>query len=222
VRVSRVAAWATALTLSAFMIAVPYYYYRYNYTFAKRLRPVDDGKVYRCGCLTAAGFTEAIRTRHIRTVINLMEEDPDPDLSTGYFDTTPVRESVLCARLGAKFVSLTVDLLSPDQLREHRPAGIDTFLELMDNPQTYPVLMHCRAGLHRTGVMTAVYRMEYDGWTPGEAMSELRSNGFGEFAATRANEYIAQYILSYRAGQRRAHAVAGRAVPGHLMALPRP
>jgi hypothetical protein len=211
-----------ALALFASMTGVPYFYYRYTYTYGKRLRPVDEGKVYRCGCLTAAGFTEAIRTRHIRTVINLMEEDPDPDLAAGYFDSTKVRESVLCARLGAKMVSLTVDLLGPEELRQHRPAGIDTYLELMDNPANFPVLIHCRAGLHRTGVMVAVYRMEYDGWTPSEAMAELRSNGFGDFAATAANEYIAQYILSYQPGQRRAHAGPARAAPVHLMALPRP
>jgi hypothetical protein len=212
-----------AVTLLALMAGVPYVYYRYTYTYAKRLRPVAEGKVYRSGCMTAAGFAEAIRTRHIRTVINLMEEDPDPDLPAGYFDPATVRESELCGRLGAKMVSLTVDLLPPAQLRTERPAAIDAFLDLMDNPENYPVLIHCRAGLHRTGVMVAVYRMEYDGWTPGEAMGELRSHGFGEFVATAANDYISQYILSYEPGRRRAHAGnPGRVVPGQLTAMPRP
>ena len=34
----------------------------------------------------------------------------------------------------------------------------------MDDPDSYPVLIHCNAGLNRTGVMVAVYRMEYQGW----------------------------------------------------------
>ena len=46
--------------------------------------------------------------------------------------------------------------------------------------------------------MTAVYRMEYNGWTSAEAMGELKANGFGDFAANAANDYITQYVLTYR------------------------
>jgi hypothetical protein len=55
--------------------------------------------------------------------------------------------------------------------------------------------------------MTAVYRMEYENWSPGQAHRELKANGFGEFASTAANDYITQYILTYRRGIRN---VAGR------------
>jgi protein tyrosine/serine phosphatase len=69
------------------------------------------------------------------------------------------------------------------------------------------VLIHCRAGLHRTGVMTAVYRMEYEGWTPGQAIEDLKANGFGEWPCTAANDYITQYILSYKRGLRHNQSV---------------
>ena len=168
--------------------------------------------------MTAAGFADAIRTRKIRTVINLMEDNVDPNLPAGYFDTTEIRESELCAALGAKMINLTVDLIEPNQLRDHRPAAIGTFLELMDRPEIYPVLIHCRAGLHRTGVMVAIYRMEYEGWTRHEAMSELRAHGFGDFAATAANDYINQYVLRFepRASSRVADG-SHASVPGRLM-----
>ena len=68
----------------------------------------------------------------------------------------------------------------------------------MDDPANYPVLIHCRAGLHRTGVLVAVYRMEYDRWSPSEAVREMLENGFGRFACDESNEYISQYILTYR------------------------
>jgi tyrosine-protein phosphatase SIW14 len=214
-RLSKLAAWAMALAITAVMAGVPFVYYRYCYTYAKRLRPVAEGKVYRSGCMTADGLAQTIEKLHIRTVVNLMEEYPDPILSQGFFDTSAVREAELCQRLGAKMINLNLDVIAANRVGTDRPAAIETFLELMDNPETYPVLIHCKAGLHRTGVIVAVYRMEYDRWTPHQAMGELKANGFSEFAATAANEYIMQYILTYEHG-RRTSSVAGRKlIPAH-------
>ena len=60
------------------------------------------------------------------------------------------------------------------------PADVNvrTFLAVMDDPGHYPVLVHCFAGIHRTGAMVAVYRMEYDHWPTAEALDELRTNGY--------------------------------------------
>jgi protein tyrosine/serine phosphatase len=81
----------------------------------------------------------------------------------------------------------------------------------MDRAENYPVLIHCKAGLHRTGVLVALYRMEYDGWSAQRAMDELKECGFGETKATRANEYIKQYVLTYRPRDvRPAVALGGR------------
>lgn len=205
---SKVATWTMALAIAALVAGVPFVYYRYCYTYGKRLRPVAEGQVYRSGCMTADGLTHTIEKYHIRTVLNLMEEFPDPILSAGYFDVREVPEKDLCRKLGATMINLTVDLTAPNRVGKERPAAIETFLELMDNPETYPVLIHCKAGLHRTGVIVAVYRMEYEGWTPHQAMRDLKANGFGEFAATAANEYIRQYILTYEPGIRNPKAAA--------------
>jgi hypothetical protein len=72
----------------------------------------------------------------------------------------------------------------------------------MDDPANYPVLLHCRAGLHRTGVLTAVYRMEYNHWSAGRAWQEMRDFGFGEMNCYADNVYIDQYICRYTPGLR--------------------
>src|SRR6266436_6366568 len=100
-----------ALAIAALVAGVPIVYYRYCYTYGKRLRPVADGKVYRSGCMTADGLAQTIESLHMRTVINLMEEYPDPILSQGYFDTSAVREAELCQRLGAQMINLNLDVI---------------------------------------------------------------------------------------------------------------
>ncbi len=50
----------------------------------------------------------------------------------------------------------------------------------MRDPANRPVFVHCALGKDRTGVVVAVYRMEAEGWTVGEATAEMRSFGFNE------------------------------------------
>src|SRR5687767_2421051 len=52
--------WGLGLTIAALVTVVPYGYYRWEYTFSKRLRQVVPGRVYRSGQLTADGFAAAV------------------------------------------------------------------------------------------------------------------------------------------------------------------
>jgi protein tyrosine/serine phosphatase len=190
------------IELAAALVVVPFGYYRWQYTHAKRLREVEPGRFYRSGQMTASGFQEAVQRYHLRTIINLQDEYPDPDIALGYWTSRTVKESDLCRALGVRYEYLPPDLIPRRQIPAHRPATIDRFLKLLDDPDSYPVLVHCRAGLHRTGVMTAVYRMEYQGLSRQDAVRDLKANGFGEFVCSSANDYITQYLLTYRPGLR--------------------
>jgi tyrosine-protein phosphatase SIW14 len=194
--------WTLGLGIAFLLIVVPFVRYRAVYAHSKRLREVDPGRFYRSGQMTAEGFAEAVARFGIRTIINLQDEYPDPDVRVRFLGGGTIKESELCRRLGVRYVYLVPDLISRRKVPAHRPRAIDEFLELLDRESTYPVLIHCRAGLHRTGVLSAVYRMEYQHWSRGEAFRELKANGFGEFAATAANDYVTQYILTYRRGVR--------------------
>jgi protein tyrosine/serine phosphatase len=190
--------WAAGVALAASMVYAPYLYYRYSLEHSKRLRPVVEESVYRSGCLTADGFRDAIEKLHIKTVISFWDEEPDPTLKRSRFNSDSIKESELCKELGVDYRFIYVELLPDARTGIDRPPAIDEFLKIMDDEKSYPVLFHCKAGLHRTGVMAAVYRMEYDGWSREEAMRELKSHGFGHFVATTRNPYIAQYIMPYQ------------------------
>jgi tyrosine-protein phosphatase SIW14 len=203
VRWSNLGNGVMGLALVVMMSVLPYVYYRHNLTHSKRLRPIEEGRAYRSGCLTATGFRDAIVKYKIKTVINLQEENQDPDLPASYFNTSRERESEICRSLGAKLAFVFVELVSAEQVGKERPPTIDRFLEIMDDPANYPVLIHCKAGLHRTGILAAVYRMEYQHWNRFDAWHELRAHGFGEFVSDASNNYITQYVLSYEPGHRR-------------------
>lgn len=52
------------------------------------------------------------------------------------------------------------------------------FLGLVNNPANWPVYVHCKGGRHRTGALTAVYRITRDGWTADRAFKEMKEYDF--------------------------------------------
>jgi hypothetical protein len=194
--------WALVAALVGIVGVAPAVYFRCVYDTHKRLRVVRPGRFYRSGQMTAEGFADAVQRYHIRTVLNVQDEFPDPDLDVSFWNRRIVKESELCRELGVRYVHLAPLLIPRRLVPEHRPPAIDQFLALLDDESNYPVLIHCHAGLHRTGILTAVYRMEYEGWTPREAYREMKAQGFGPWVCTSANDYVTQYVLSYRRGLR--------------------
>jgi tyrosine-protein phosphatase SIW14 len=199
--------WTLISLLAVILAVVPFYYYRGVYAHSKRLRVVDPGRVYRSGQLTEEGFADVVHRLGIRTILNLQDDYPDPDVRLGYWKRGSIKESAMCEKLHVRYLLIEPDLISRTRVPAERPAAIEQFLHLMDNPDNYPVLIHCKAGLHRTGVLSAVYRMEYQGWTPAQAYAELKAHGFGDMYCTIANDYVKQYVLTYQPGQRRGSSV---------------
>jgi len=193
-----VARWLMGIALAALLVAVPFLHFRSQYAHHKRLRTVAPDVLYRSGQMTADGFRDAVARYGLRTIINCQNEFPDPDLTISFWDRQTIRESELCHELGVHYIHLDPDLCSYRTDPAARPRVIDQFLAVLDDPVARPILLHCKAGLHRTGILAAVYRMEYEGWGPYRALEELKAHGFGDAAATSANDYIHQYILNYR------------------------
>ena len=52
------------------------------------------------------------------------------------------------------------------------------FLKLVNDPANWPVYVHCKGGRHRTGEMTAIYRITHDGWTAEQAYKEMKKYDF--------------------------------------------
>src|SRR5207302_7617818 len=131
--------WMLVGAILVVVVVVPVVHYRAAYAHSKRLRVVTPGRVYRSGQMTVAGFEDAVRRYGIRTIVNLQDEYPDPDVSCGYFDRSSVKETEVCRRLGVRYVFLSLDTLPRRQVPAHRPAAIEKMLRLFDDPSNYPM-----------------------------------------------------------------------------------
>jgi protein tyrosine/serine phosphatase len=73
------------------------------------------------------------------------------------------------------------------------------FLALVNDPANWPVFVHCKGGRHRTGEMTAIYRITHDGWTADQAYAEMKKYDFenGWFYPRSLKNYVFSYYENF-------------------------
>jgi protein tyrosine/serine phosphatase len=126
----------------------------------------------------------------VKTVIDLTA-DGDPN------------EAGLAARVGLKFFRIPLTTHAQPSAQ-----AVSRFLALVNDPANQPVYVHCQGGRHRTGVMTAVYRMSHDGWTADRAFAEMQQYKFGPvFLHSALRDFVYDYYT--RLDHKTADASAG-------------
>ena len=99
----------------------------------------------------------------LKTVINLIGDED--------FDSAEQRE---VESRGMRYVHIPMTTHEPPT-----PAQQGLFLSIVNAAEHQPVYVHCVGGRHRTGVMTAVYRMTNDGLTGKQAFTEMKRFKYG-------------------------------------------
>jgi tyrosine-protein phosphatase SIW14 len=129
---------------------------------------VREGVLYRSGQMTPAGLKRAFHDHGIKTVICLRDGTTRSDQE----------EEALCRSEEVAFVRIPPSSWGDVGGTVPVETGIKRFKEILSDPHNYPVLVHCCAGIHRTGAYTAIYRMEFEHWTNGKAIAEMKACGY--------------------------------------------
>ena len=108
----------------------------------------------------------------VKTVINLRTSHGE-------------REAVEAA--GMRYVEIPMSFM-----KNIEPAAVRKALSEMTDPANQPVFVHCSRGKDRAGVVSAVYRMEIDGWSEAEAEAEMEAFGFHE-VWFQLKEFVRRY-----------------------------
>ncbi|MFO0802673.1 MAG: tyrosine-protein phosphatase [Gemmataceae bacterium] len=144
----------------------------WNHHF-RNLHTVEPRVLYRSGQLSRTGFTLTLRAREIKTVVTLRTvRDP----TKPYLDEW---EADVCRERGIRHIRILPRPWLPDSDgRIPAEESVRQFLEVIENPENHPVLVHCFAGVHRTGVVCAAYRIRQQGWSAERAIEEMEKHGF--------------------------------------------
>jgi tyrosine-protein phosphatase SIW14 len=147
-----------------------------------RVRIDNFGQVnphYYRGGQPEGGDYQDLAALGVKTIINLTSDDAQRD------------EQARSEQAGLKYFQIPMTTH-----RAPTAAQVTEFLKIVNDPANQPVYVHCVGGRHRTGVMTAVYRMNQDGWTADQAYKEMKEYKFG---ADFLHPEFKDYVYGYRA-----------------------
>lgn len=127
----------------------------------KHLAVHDEGMVYRSAWLNGDVFAEVIEEYQLRTIVNLCNPG-----EMGMDRCHDQRAAV--AGAGAKLIEMsmpvTVDVADP---------SLKEFVQVLSNPDNYPMLVHCQHGVTRTAKLLVMYDVLYRGMTSEQSLAAM-------------------------------------------------
>jgi len=119
------------------------------------------------------GHLKWLKKKGIKTVINLMT-------------TVDYKKEAEAAGLKYFHLPMATSEAPPEET-------LRRFLKIVQDKSHQPVFLHCRYGIHRTGTLVAVYRMEVEEWEARKALGEARYFGFRRWHHPTLYDFIAAY-----------------------------
>ena len=128
----------------------------------KHLAVHDPGMVYRSGWCEPEVMAELVGRYKIRSVVNLCEPGEMEDVSPGRREGERAAVTGAGAKLLELTMPLTVDPADP-ALVKHMAA--------LEDPDNYPMLVHCRHGVTRTAKFLTMYDIALRGQTAEQSLT---------------------------------------------------
>ena len=141
--------------------------------------------LYRSGQPRGLGL-EFVNLYGIRTLINLRSPD-----SNG----TP-EEKAFAAEKGLNFYNFSIGSSAAEI-----DNAVKRFMAIAADKSNWPILVHCSRGKERSGVLSAIYRIEYDHWSSEDALEETYRLGLARGHMPIPENYIKTYRPGWAAGK---------------------
>ncbi len=150
--------------LFAIVATLPYIWHVYfNYRFAV----ISENKVYKSGVIPPEKIASYINKYKIKTVIDLRHPGLHDPLNPGKKDGIDLERAAIEKIPGVKYVNIPSDQVPTRN-------NLNSFFNVMDDSESYPVLIHCYHGIGRAVIYSALYRIEYEGFSNEAARAKTR------------------------------------------------
>lgn len=178
--------------LIAFVVLVALFcgYKWYDAYVNYRFMTISEGKVYKSGVIPPDEIEDFVKKYNIKSIVDLrgpvtLDKINNPE------NWKQIRAEQAAV---AKIDGLNYYNIPSEQVP--KKDNLNKFYKVIDNPDNYPILIHCYHGIGRAQVYSAVYRIEKENWSNEDA----RTNAafpviFSSFDnGTPKGEFLKSYV----------------------------
>ena len=137
--------------------------YIYDRHINHNFMTITEGKVYKSGVIPPDEIADYVKKYHIKSIIDLRFPGTGDDVNNPEIPSELTAERTAVAKISG------VNYFNNGSDQVPKQENLDKFFKIMDNQSNYPVLIHCFHGIGRAQMYSAIYRIEYEGWSNEDA-----------------------------------------------------
>jgi protein tyrosine/serine phosphatase len=140
--------------------------YVYDRHINHNFMTITEGKVYKSGVIPPDEIADYVKKYHIKSIVDLRFPGTGDDVNNPEVPAELTAEKEAVAKIPG------VNYFNDGSDQVPKQENLDKFFKIMDNKNNYPVLIHCFHGIGRAQMYSAIYRIEYEGFTNEDARSK--------------------------------------------------
>lgn len=142
--------------------------YVYDVNINYNLKEISEGKVYKSGVIPPDEIESYTKKYNIKSIVDLRFPGTKDTINNPEVPEELLAEKEAVENIeGVKYFNVGSQQVPSQET-------VDSFLEIMDNPDNYPVLIHCYHGAGRAPLFGALYRIEYEDMSNEDARGKTR------------------------------------------------
>ncbi len=142
--------------------------YVYDMNINHNFETITENKVYKSGVIPPDEIADYVAKYNIKSIVDLRFPGTGDDVNNPEIpaELTAEKEAI------SKIKGVNYFNNGSDQVPTQK--NLDIFFKIMDNPDNYPVLLHCYHGVGRAEMYSAIYKIEYENMNRDEARTSTR------------------------------------------------
>lgn len=154
--------------------------YTRHHIFPRRFAVVEQGQIFRSGQLERGPLNRVLDDHDIRTILVLLNDEPD--------NPTQQMQAAVTRERGVEMIRIPMPGNGCAEFD-----ALEAAAAVIERAEHRPLLVHCAAGVMRTGASLAVWRMNYQGWDVETALAEMIRHGYRPELDPRLRDHLQEY-----------------------------
>lgn len=140
----------------------------YDVNINHNFREIDKDKVYKSGVIPPEEIEGYVKKYNIKSIIDLRMPGTKDMVNNPEIEKEIITEEEAVKKLeGINYFNVPSEQVPSKET-------LSQYFKIMDNPENYPVLIHCYHGEGRAPLFAALYQIEYEGFSNEEARNNTR------------------------------------------------